>query len=100
MPGMYFLSEVFSLSWEADAFNFVSYFENIFVQCWDGSIKIIQESDTQNIKSAAIPDFTLPGIMKIFGDIIVLCQGNHILGLAMDKLISGHVEFIIVNSIN
>jgi hypothetical protein len=97
--GFCFLSEIFSADLSTNAFNFVEYFDDIFVQCWDGSIRIINCLDTSNVKSISIPNFTLPGRMKMVGSTVVISQGNCILGFRIEKLLSltGDQEYVTVS---
>lgn len=71
-----------------NAFNFAMYFDDIFVQCWDGSLKIVNAADNQNIKSVYLPDFVLPGTMKVVGSTVTISQGNRLFGFSIEKLLS------------
>lgn len=92
--GKTYLSELFSVSLSSRAFNFVSYFDTICVQCWDGRL-IIQDPDNETIE-ASIPNFSLPGIMKVIGCNIIVSQGNRLLGFSIQKLLAGDEDNISV----
>ena len=83
---MFFLSEICSVDLATIAFNFALFFDIIFVQCWDGSLKIINILDSQHIRSVSIPDFTLPGRIKVVGSSVIISQGNRLLSFRIEKL--------------
>lgn len=93
---MIYLSEVCHVDLNINAFNSVIYCNDIFVQSWNGSLAIIQDMCQQEITEISIPEFTLPGIMKVVASTIIISQGNRVLGCSIEKLISGNQEYISV----
>ena len=94
--GMTYISEIFTVKLSVNAFNFVLNFDDIFIQDWNGCLTIIKEMNHQKTTAVSIPDFTLPGIMKVVGSNIVISQGNRLLGCSIEKLKSGDQEYITV----
>ena len=91
---LYFLSELASHILHTNAFNCVVYLplQSIIIQNWDGTLSVLHQGN--KISNADIPDFILPGIMKIVGSTLIISQGNRILGLSITNLLANETPFV------